>query len=203
MYSPCEDMFIARPCSVDGCRRSALTGRSVCAGHCEDLHEYEKTIADILRSRKCLIDYDICGIRLADLTSVGVEISGSNLSGIRLERVKLEKASFQLVFSDSSRLAACDFTGSSFQNSILAGSDLSDCTFSGCDILLCNLNGIQCKNVTFDHSNLYASRFIRGRFEKVGMRDCNLIRARFDREVAGIDFRSSNTNEADFLGAGP
>jgi uncharacterized protein YjbI with pentapeptide repeats len=176
-------MFITRPCSVDGCSRSALSGRSVCAGHCEDVLEYEKTIIDMLRNRKCLIDYDI--------------------SGIRLERVKLEKAAFQLVFSDSSHFTACDFTGSSFQNSILAGSDLRDCTFTGCDILLCNLNGIQCRNVTFDHSNLYASRFIGGRFEKVGMRDCNLIRTRFDREDAGIDFRSSNTNEADFLVAGP
>jgi uncharacterized protein YjbI with pentapeptide repeats len=196
-------MFITRPCSVDGCSRSALSGRSVCAGHCEDVLEYEKTIIDMLRNRKCLIDYDISGIRLADFAAAGVEISGCNLSGIRLERVKLEKAAFQLVFSDSSHFTACDFTGSSFQNSILAGSDLRDCTFTGCDILLCNLNGIQCRNVTFDHSNLYASRFIGGRFEKVGMRDCNLIRTRFDREDAGIDFRSSNTNEADFLVAGP
>ena len=35
-------------------------------------------------------------------------------------------------------------------------------------------------------------------FAGVGMRDCNLVRVHFDRDVSGVEFKSSNTNEALF-----
>lgn len=160
-------------------------------------------IEDTLRNRKRLMDYDISGVTLSGFSAAGVQIAGCNLSGITLERVSLEKAVFQLVYCDSASVAGCDFSGGTFQHSVFAGSELRDCNFSGCDLLLCNFMGVRCAGVTFDHSNLYASRFISGSFERVGMRDCNLTRARFDKDASGIDFRSSNTNEADFVGGEP
>jgi uncharacterized protein YjbI with pentapeptide repeats len=43
---------------------------------------------------------------------------------------------------------------------------------------------------------------LEGEFDSVGMKDCNLTRARFTAGVKGIDFSSSNLNEARFVEEG-
>ncbi len=192
-------MFDTRPCSAPGCARNALTGLNACALHCGDLHGYEKRISEILRKEKRLFDHDIRGITLMDFRADETQISGCNLCGVRMKAVNLSHASFQLVFLDSAEFDGCNFSAASIQNSVFAGSVLSKCSFANSDLLQCNFMGIRCREVSFDHSNLYASRFLGGSFENVGMRDCNLTRVRFTAGVSGVDFRSSNTNEASFL----
>jgi fluoroquinolone resistance protein len=170
--------------------------------HCGDLHAHEKRISEMLRREKRLVDHDISGITLTDLHADGTQISGCNLYGVRMKRVTLSHASFQLVFLDSADMEGCDFSAASIQNSVFAGSIFSKCSFADSDLLQCNFMGIRCRGVSFDHSNLYASRFLGGSFENVGMRDCNLTRVRFTAGVSGVDFCSSNTNEASFHGDG-
>ncbi len=196
------EMVSFRPCSVPHCAGTALTGLSVCSVHCDDVVSYARRIAEILHGEKRLVDYDISGITLADLDASGVQVSGCNLAGLRLRSVLLRKSSFQLVFCDSAEILACDFSGSTLLNSVFAGSLIEECLFAESDLLQCNFMGIRCRATTFNHSNLYASRFLGGSFEGVGMKDCNLTRVRFDGTVRGVDFRSSNTNEATFVEVG-
>ncbi len=193
-------MFTHRPCSVNGCGRSALTGKDACAAHFPDSAAYSAMIADLLRREKKLVDYDISGISLTDLDVAGASIQGCNLGGVSLQRVKLRKAFFHLVYCDFSAMTACDLTGSTLQNSVFGGSEMRDCIFEDCEIAQCNFLGVRFSRVSFNHSNLYASRFISGAFTDVGMKDCNLTRVRFGVKPSGVDFRSSNTNEADFEG---
>ncbi len=195
-------MFTFRKCSVPDCRRSALTGREVCATHCGDLHAYEKQIAELLSSQKRLTDYDISGISLSDVEVEGVTVSGCNLQGVRCGRLVLKAANFQLVFCDGAEFRECNLDGSTVVNSVFAGSVFDGCSFSNCDLLQCNFMGAQCRDTVFDHSNLYAGRFLKAAFQNVNMRDCNVMRVRFDAKVTGVDFHASNTNEATFMEAG-
>ena len=67
-----------------------------------------------------------------------------------------------------------------------------------------NFLGIRGVALSFDHSDLYGSRFVGSLLEKVTMRDCNLTRSSFDESHRGVvDFRSSNTNEALFIEVEP
>jgi uncharacterized protein YjbI with pentapeptide repeats len=195
-------MFDSLPCSEPGCPNGALTGLRTCALHSKDLDSYERRIAMMLQREKRLVDYDISGITLEDFKAEDAQISGCNLRGVRIRRVSLPNALLGLVFLDSAEMEDCDFSAASIQNSVFAGSLLSRCSFRSSDLLQCNFMGIRCRAVSFDHSNLYASRFLGGSFSEVGMKDCNLTRARFTAGVTGVDFRSSNTNEASFLEAG-
>lgn len=195
-------MFDPHPCSVTDCAGSALTGLAVCSSHCEDVDAYAKKIRELLLEERRLSDYDISGITLSDIDLSAVHFSGCNLSEIHLERVTLKKAIFHLVFCDSAGIVGSDFSGSNIKNSVFAGSLIEDSLFSDCDILQCSFLGVRCRAVVFDHSNLYSSRFLGGSFQEVGMKDCNLTRARFNRNVSGVDFRSSNTNEASFVEGG-
>ena len=130
-----------------------------------------------------------------------MQIERCDLSGAVLERVRLSCSIFQLVFLDGAVLTDCNFSGAKIRSALFADSRIEGCTFTDCDLVLCNLMGVRCGGTVFDHSNLYGSRFIGARFEKVSMRDCNLTRTFFTRgQEADIDFRSSNTNEAIFVG---
>jgi uncharacterized protein YjbI with pentapeptide repeats len=192
-------MFDIRPCMVHGCPGSALTGLSVCSRHCDDLTSYSRRISETLRREKKLVDHDISGIMLQDLDANGVQISGCNMRGTAFYRVSMRGAVLHLVFCDHAELRACDFSASMIRNTVFADSLVEDSLFEDCELLQCNFMGVRAKNVTFDHSNLYASRFLGCVFDRVGMNDCNLTRARFDRNARDIDFRSSNVNEARFV----
>lgn len=166
--------------------------------HARDIASFVTRVTGMLREQKSLTDYDISGVTINDLDVEGVQITGSNLCGVRFERVAMKKAVFHLVFCDSAAFLGCDFSASTIQNSVFAGSLIENCRFSDCELLQCNFMGVRCRTTVYDHSNLYASRFIASSFVDVGMKDCNLTRVRFDGSVSGIDFRSSNTNEAAF-----
>lgn len=193
------EVYTLRPCSVSACARSALTGLDVCALHCADIPGYEKRITDILKSERKLADYDINGTSISGLTMEGVTFTGCNLQGVRWDGLVFHRATFQLSFFDGSGFRQCDFSGSTAVNCIFAASLFQDCILPDCDLLQCNFLGVRCRDTSFDHSNLYAGRFIRATFANVGMRDCNLKRVRFDAKVTGVDFRASNTEEASYL----
>jgi uncharacterized protein YjbI with pentapeptide repeats len=196
-----RSMFDPRPCSITGCAHSALTGLNVCAGHCRDLEAYSKKIVDILVQEKKIVDYDIAGIFLREVDLSGVQITACNLKGVRLYGAVLKRSVLKLVFSDRMEMSGCDFSGSTLQNSVFAGSLVEDCIFEDCDLLQCNFMGVIARRSSFSHSNLYASRFIGGEFDSVTMKDCSLTRTRFNADVRGIDFHSSNLNEARFVEA--
>ncbi len=191
-------MFVPRPCSTPQCNNTALTGRDACSTHCPDVEAFTAEIADILRTRKHLADMDISGITLSGIDVEGVRLSGCNLGRVRFRKVTLRKAVIHLLFMDGAEISGCDFSSGTIHNSVFAGSVITDTLFEDSDILQCSFVGARLQQTRFDHSHLYASRFTAAAFAGVGMKDCNLIRVRFDREVSGVEFKSSNTMEAIF-----
>jgi len=156
------------------------------------------------RSSSGLRDLDLAGITLQDEDLSGIEISGCRLTAASLTRVRLSHATIQLSFLDRATLTECDLSGVNLLNAVFAGSHIESCPFNDSEIIQCNFLGISGVAVTFDHSDLYGSRFVGSWLERVSMRDCNLTRVYFDpahREA--IDFRMSNTNEAIFIEVAP
>jgi uncharacterized protein YjbI with pentapeptide repeats len=192
-------MFVPRPCSEKGCNRPALSGAAACAVHLPSASEHAAALMAPRNGRIVLEDLDLAGVRLQDLDLSGALVSGCRLTASTFLRVKLAGCQVSLSFLDRATFEDCDFSGASVQNSVFAGSRLAGCSFEDCEIVQVNFLGIQAERVRFDHSNLYGSRFIGALLVSVSMRDCNLTRTYFDLPHRdGVDYRSSNTNEALF-----
>jgi len=145
-------------------------------------------------------DLDLAGIAIADEDLSDFVMSGCRLTAADFTRVTLSRASIQLSFLDRATFRDCDFTDVTIMNAVFAGSHFERCSFAGSEIIQVNFLGIRGVEVTFDHSDLYGSRFLGSWLDAVRMRDCNLTRAYFDAAHRDtIDFRSSNTNEATFI----
>jgi uncharacterized protein YjbI with pentapeptide repeats len=61
----------------------------------------------------------------------------------------------------------------------------------------CSFNGATIRETTFSGSNLYDSRFIRGKIEGSDFENCDLKRVYFiPTKQTGVSFKGSNTMEA-------
>jgi uncharacterized protein YjbI with pentapeptide repeats len=193
-------MFMPRSCAHKGCGRPALSGSEFCIVHHPDPEGHVMGLLRSLGSPAALRDLDLPGIILTDVDLSAAEISGCRFTAATFLRVKFGGAQIQLSFLDRATFTECDFSGANIQNSVLAGSMLTGCSFVDCEIVQANFLGIRCVRTGFDHSDLYGSRFVGSLMEQVSMKDCNLTRTTFDEgHRTGVDFRSSNTNEAVFL----
>jgi uncharacterized protein YjbI with pentapeptide repeats len=192
-------MFDPRPCADKSCNRPALSGSDACIVHTPLAAEHVRRLLQRRDGAVILRDLDLAGIRVEDMDLAATDISGCRLTAATFTRVKLSAAQVHLSFLDRATFEDCDFSGGVLENSVFAGSRLVRCSFQDCEIVQVNFLGIQGQGLTFDHSNLYGSRFIGALFESVSMRDCNLTRTFFDApHRASVDFHSSNTNEALF-----
>ncbi len=193
-------MYVPRPCAEKGCGRPALAESNNCVVHHPDAVAHVKEILKAARSSSGLRDLDLAGITIQDEDLSGLQISGCRLTAATLTRVKLAGAFIQLSFLDRATLRECDVTRVSIINAVFAGSRVENCPFEDSEIIQGNFLGIRGVAVSFDHSDLYGSRFIGSWLDKVSMRDCNLTRAHFDSaHRAVVDFHMSNTNEALFI----
>jgi uncharacterized protein YjbI with pentapeptide repeats len=190
-------MFVPRSCAERGCGRPALSGSDGCVVHCADLPGLLTGL--LLHPPQRMVDLDLPGISLADADLSGAEIAGCRLTAATFQRVSFTGAQIQMSFLDRAVFSECDFSGAAILNCVFAGSQIHDCIFIDCEIVQANFLGIHGLRTTFDHSNLYGSRFLASVMEKVSMKDCNLTRTFFDAaHRPGVDFHSSNTNEAMF-----
>lgn len=197
-------MYVPRPCAEKGCGRPALAESNTCVVHHPDAAAHVKKILSAARSSSGLHDLDLAGITIQDEDLSGLQISGCRLTAASLTRVKLAGALILLSFLDRATLRDCDVMHASIVNAVFAGSRVENCPFEDSEIILGNFLGIRGVAVSFDHSDLYGSRFIGSWLERVSMKDCNLTRAHFDAaHRAVVDFHMSNTNEAVFIEAEP
>jgi uncharacterized protein YjbI with pentapeptide repeats len=197
-------MYVPRQCEQKGCGRPALSESGRCVVHHPDVTGHVKEILRIARGSSALRDLDLAGATLVDEDLSGLEISGCRLTAASFTRVRFAHASFQLSFLDRATLRECDLSGVNILNAVFAGSAIEYCPFTDSEIMQGNFLGIRGIGLSFDHSDLYGSRFIGSWLENISMRDCNLTRAHFDSaHRAVIDFHLSNTNEAVFIEAEP
>jgi len=193
-------MFVPRGCKERGCGRPALSGSDKCVVHHGDVAAHVQRLIAGTGGRIVLRDLDLTGIRLTDTNFTDAELTGCRFTAATFVGVTFRDAQIHLSFLDRATFEHCDFTGATLQNAVCAGSEFLDCTFCDCEVVQTNFLGIHGVGTSFDHSNLYGSRFVGSVLERVSMRDCNLTRAYFDlphRE--SVDFRSSNTNEAVYV----
>ncbi len=197
-------MYVPRPCAQKGCGRPALAESNRCVVHHPDALAHVKDLLRAARSVAGLRDLDLTGATLENEDLGGMEISGCRLTAASFTRVRFCAAVIQLSFLDRANLRDCDFSGVNIQNSVFAGSTIERCRFADSEIIQANFLGISGTDISFDHSDLYGSRFIGSWLEKVSMRDCNLTRAHFDSAHRGVvDFHLSNINEAVFIEVEP
>ena len=149
------------------------------------------------RSHRACVTWTSRGSRSRTWTS-RAEIAGCRLTAATFTRVKLSAAFIQLSFLDRATFGSA-ISPRKHHQLRLRGFPRGNCPFEDCEIIQVNFLGIRGDAVSFDHSNLYGSRFIGScwKGEHAGLQPHARV-LRFSSQRSG-DFHMSNTSEAPFI----
>lgn len=146
---------------------------------------------------RLLSDQTYTGVEFRELDLACPELVLTELSGCRLEQVRLAGVRLHRVIFSDCELVACDLANVEPHDSSLLRVRVTSSRLMG-------LNGVNCffQDVTFDgcRNNLAAFRF--SRFKTVVFRDCDLREASFQgAELNGVEFLGCDLTGAQFSAA--
>jgi uncharacterized protein YjbI with pentapeptide repeats len=191
-------MFKVVLCAA-GCGRSAITGSSLCAVHVADSRRETARIVRLIKEQTCMTNLNAAGLHFENEDFSNRSFYECNFIDASFSQCIFTGTFMRLVFFDFAVFFYGNLTKSDIQFSSFAGAKFYSCTFEDSELPHLNYTGTIISDCSFNHSNLYNSRFINADLDHSNFIDCTLTHANFiGAKQNVVSFKASNTAEAVF-----